>query len=116
MRKASLNDEVTAVDVAETAHSLAENIHIRVRRGGRRQIANTRRLYGLLGACRERPGARRDGQTADEISTIEWTAQHVSLHVAGRRHHHRITKAGASPWIILKCSESGRRPPSAARG
>jgi hypothetical protein len=28
------------------------------------------------------------------------------LHVAGRQHHHRITTAGARPWIILKCSES----------
>src|SRR5262249_46602796 len=55
MRKASLNDEVTAFDVAEAAHSLAEKLHIRVRRGGRRQIANRHRLYGLLRARRQRP-------------------------------------------------------------
>jgi len=28
------------------------------------------------------------------------------LHVTGRRHHHRIIKAHARHWMILKCSES----------
>src|SRR5262249_14512614 len=32
---------------------------------------------GLLRAHRERPNARCDGQTADEISTIKPTARHV---------------------------------------
>src|SRR5258708_11237741 len=36
----------------------------------------------LLRLRRERPRRRRAAQTADEISTSEWTAQHVFPHVA----------------------------------
>jgi hypothetical protein len=35
---------------------------------------------------------RGAGQTADEISTSEWTAQHVLLQGTGRGHHYHITK------------------------
>jgi len=35
-------------------------------------------------------------------------------HVADRHRHHHTTKAGAGPWLILKCSESGRRSAVAA--
>src|SRR6516162_2560963 len=60
----------------------------------------------VLRARRERPRHCRAAQIADQISTSEWTAQHLVLHVAGRDHHHRITQAGTRPWMILKCSES----------
>src|SRR5262245_49442310 len=69
MRKAGLEDEVTTFDVADSTHSLAENVHVRVWRGGRRQIANTRRLDGLLRACRERP-RRRAAEQRDEFATF----------------------------------------------
>src|SRR5215510_13356650 len=70
MRKAGLEDEVTTFDVADSTHSLAENVHVRVWRGGRRQIANTRRLDGLLRACRERPRGRRAAEKPDEFALV----------------------------------------------
>jgi hypothetical protein len=58
MRKARLEDEVTAFEVADSTHPLPENVHVRVRRGGRRQIANTEGLHGLLRVRRKRPRGR----------------------------------------------------------
>src|SRR5262249_15987263 len=69
---------------------------------------------GLLRAHRERPNARCDAQTPDEISTIKPTARHVFPHVADRHRLHHTTKTGAGPWLILKCSESSRRSAVAA--
>src|SRR5262245_59772724 len=68
MRKAGLKDEVTTFDVADSTHSLAENDHVRIWRGGRRQIANTRRLDGLLRARRERPRNCRSADERDELA------------------------------------------------
>src|SRR5262245_38979933 len=68
MRKAGLEDEVTTFDVADSTHSLAENVHVRVWRGGRRQIANTRRLDGLLRPRRERPRSHRAADERDELA------------------------------------------------
>src|SRR6516165_2073316 len=75
---AKLVGDVAPFDVAEVAHPahefLAEWIVVR---GSRPDVPDTRRLARLLRARRERPNARCDGQTADEISTIKPTAQHV---------------------------------------
>jgi hypothetical protein len=45
--------------------------------GGERQDTDPAHPFGLLRARRERPRRRRAAQTADEISTSDWTAQHV---------------------------------------
>src|SRR4029453_410765 len=70
MRKASLEDEVTAFEVADSTHPLPENVHVRVRRGGRRQIANTEGLHGLLRARRERPRHCRAAKKRDERAPL----------------------------------------------
>jgi hypothetical protein len=62
----------------------------------------------VLCARRERPCGGCAAQTADEISTSEQTAQHVSTLLVSIIKY-CITKAGARPWIILKCSESLKR-------
>src|SRR6516165_7200665 len=75
---AKLVGDVAPFDITEVAHPahefLAEWIVVR---GSRPDVPDTRRLARLLRARRERPNARCDGQTADEISTIEPTARHV---------------------------------------
>src|SRR6516162_9081192 len=75
---AKLVGDVAPFDITEVAHParefLAEWIVVR---GSRPDVPDTRRLARLLRARRERPNARCDGQTADEISTIKPTAQHV---------------------------------------
>jgi hypothetical protein len=60
----------------------------------------------LLRVSDERPRGRRAAQTTEEISTSEQTAQHVFSTLPVSIIKHCITKAGARPWIILKCSES----------
>src|SRR6516225_6870826 len=73
---AKLVGDVAPFDITEVVHPayefLAEWI---VARGSRPDVPDTRRLARLLRARRERPNARCDGQTADEISTIKPTAQ-----------------------------------------
>src|SRR6516225_912864 len=75
---AKLVGDVAPFDITEVAHParefLAEWIVVR---GSRPDVPDTRRLARLLRARRERPNSRCDGQTADEISTIKPTAQHV---------------------------------------
>src|SRR5262252_9209976 len=68
MRKARLDDEVTAFEVADITHSLAENLHVHIRRRGRRQIANTHGLPRLLRARRERPHGSHTAQQGDELA------------------------------------------------
>jgi hypothetical protein len=74
----------------------------RIRRGASR----TTHQVGLLRARRERPRYSRAAQTADEIPTSEQTAQQVFSTLPVSIIKYCITKAGARPWIILKCSES----------
>src|SRR5262249_30393849 len=71
MRKASLEDEVTAFEVADSTHPLPENVHVRVRRGGRRQIANPEGLHGLLRARRERPRGSRAAECDQQFPPSE---------------------------------------------
>src|SRR5262249_48838294 len=68
MCKARLDDEVTAFEVADITHSLAENLHVHIRRRGRRQIANTHGLHGLLRPRRERPRGCRAAEQGDELA------------------------------------------------
>src|SRR5262249_47705842 len=70
MRKARLDDEVTAFEVADITHSLAENLHVHIRRRGRRQIANTHGLHRLLRLRRQRPRRRRAAEQRDELAAL----------------------------------------------
>src|SRR5262245_23296452 len=70
MRKARLDDKVTAFEVADITHSLAENLHVHIRRRGRRQIANTHGLHGLLRPRRERPRGCRAAEQRDELAAL----------------------------------------------
>src|SRR5262249_55895237 len=83
MRKARLDDEVTAFEVADITHSLAENLHVHIRRRGRRQIANTHGLHGLLRARRERPCGCRAADERDELAALHSITSSASARSAG---------------------------------
>src|SRR6266567_1128873 len=71
MRKASLDDEITAFEVADTTHPLTKILDVHVWRGSRRQIANTHRLYGPLRPRRERPrGHSATANHCDELAPL----------------------------------------------
>jgi hypothetical protein len=81
-------------------------LSFRIVRGQIHEHADAPHPLGLLRVRRERPQGCGAAQTADEISTREQTAQHVFSTLPVSIIKHSITKAGARPWIILKCSES----------
>jgi hypothetical protein len=77
VRVAPLDCNIAAFDIAQVAHSRPERFSKRMRRRQRHEYTHARHFFELLRARCERPSGRRAAQTADEISTSDWTAQHV---------------------------------------
>ena len=77
-RPAVFDDDVIALNKARLLQALAKStqpVRERVWCGGTEEADHRHRR--LLRARRERPADSRAAQTADEVSTSDWTAQHV---------------------------------------
>src|SRR5262249_57544298 len=105
-----LDDEVRAFEVADITHSLAENLHEQIRRRGRRQIANTHGLHGLLRACRERPRDRRAAEQCDELAPVQLIELH-SVPAANRIARYRIKMDQSVAYSIRLLPRRGQCQP-----
>jgi hypothetical protein len=106
MRKTSLDNKMMGFDVPDVSPPLAEDLHVRVRWGGRRQIAYTHGLPGLLPLRRERP-CRRVAKQHDERApshSITSSARESSVGGTSRPSALAVLRFITSSYLVGACT------------